>query len=621
MLHPGDVIDNTYVIESQIGTGSLSVIYKAYHMRLQKYIAMKKIKSEKVSTNRIRIEVDTLKQLHNTFIPQVYDIFEYNGEVFTIMDYIDGYDLKRLVENGFNFTQEQLIKWFRQLCSALSYIHNRDLPVIHSDIKPENVIIDEFGNVCLIDFNIAGGYGFTRDFASPEQYAKIALMLQGDYRANDYVIDSRSDIYSLGATFYYLMTGGIIPSLDRNKLVPLTFYAGMPYTEGFAVIIDKAMAFDVNDRYQSADEIISALENIKRSDGRYKKYILMQILSSVIVVTMLVCGVWLIMYGADQNNQRAFYSDYAAMNKIYEKGDYQGTQDKAYDILNNKQYTSVINKRIKAEILYVIGNCYYNEENYTEAADSFESAYRLIDYFDHKEDLYMDYAVSLAKCDKCDNARRLIEEAKKKGLESTSLYYIDAEIAYAMGDYSTALNNASEFLANSSNQPKKARCYLMMSDIYERYNDYENCVLCCKQAVETEENPIGLRRYADMLIKSNAQKNSNDPSYLSVLNKAKEYYRTIYENYTPNEFDYINYGKLCEYTGDYQLCIRVLNEGIKKVGEDYRFYLYLAECSALQNDMNNARMYISKAYTCATEAQKNDKEFKQVQALYNEYYN
>ena len=171
MLTTGDMINETYMIDSEIGSGALGVVYRAYHVRLQKYVVLKKIKVDKMSYSRFRIEVDTLKQLRHAYLPNVYDYIESDGNIYTVMDYISGYDLKAYMESGTRFTEQELIKWLRQLCSVLSYLHSQNPPIIHSDIKPDNILIDENGNVCLIDFNIAGGQGLTKEYASPEQYS------------------------------------------------------------------------------------------------------------------------------------------------------------------------------------------------------------------------------------------------------------------------------------------------------------------------------------------------------------------------------------------------------------------------------------------------------------------
>ena len=154
LLNKGDIVDNTYLIDSIIGQGALGVVYKAYHMRLQKYVVLKRIKSDKVFDDHVRVEVDTLKTLKHEYLPQVYDYLEINAGIYTVIDYIEGVDLKKMTENGAYFSQEELIKWLRQLCSVLKYLGNCSPPVVHSDIKPDNIMIDKDGNVCLIDFNI-----------------------------------------------------------------------------------------------------------------------------------------------------------------------------------------------------------------------------------------------------------------------------------------------------------------------------------------------------------------------------------------------------------------------------------------------------------------------------------
>ena len=82
MLKSGDIINDTYMIDSEIGSGALGVVYKAVHIRLEKYVVLKKIKADKVSYGQIRIEVDTLKQYKHAYLPNVYDYLEYEGDIY-----------------------------------------------------------------------------------------------------------------------------------------------------------------------------------------------------------------------------------------------------------------------------------------------------------------------------------------------------------------------------------------------------------------------------------------------------------------------------------------------------------------------------------------------------------
>ena len=159
----------------ELDQGGGGIIFQAYHITLQKYVVIKKIKEEKVKDLDIRKEADILKKLHHPYLPQVYDFLIIDGEVFTVMDFIDGHNLGWYMESGTVFSEQQLLQMLLELCEVLEYLHGQRPPIIHRDIKPTNIMIRQNGEICLIDFNISfsenggrvGGYSYY--FAPPEQ--------------------------------------------------------------------------------------------------------------------------------------------------------------------------------------------------------------------------------------------------------------------------------------------------------------------------------------------------------------------------------------------------------------------------------------------------------------------
>ena len=220
MLNRGDILDHVYQIVGEIGAGGTGIIYKAYHLRLKRYVVVKKIKDEVAARVHARAEADILKRLKHTYLPQVYDFLEIDGGIYTVIDFIEGQSLDYYIKNGYKIQQRQLIIWARQLCEALAYLHAQAPPIIHSDIKPQNIMITTQGNVCLIDFNISlDGQGSSQisglsaGYAPPEQYLNLEPLPQGDSSGATYrfrmqsPLDARSYIYSLGATLYHLISG------------------------------------------------------------------------------------------------------------------------------------------------------------------------------------------------------------------------------------------------------------------------------------------------------------------------------------------------------------------------------------------------------------------------------
>ena len=620
MLKSGDIINNTYMIDSEIGSGALGVVYKAVHIRLEKYVVLKKIKSDKVSYSQIRIEVDTLKQYKHAYLPNVYDYMEYEGDIYTVMDYIDGCDMKKLKESGYRFDQQDLIKWLRQLCSVLNYLHTNKMPIVHSDIKPDNILIDSDGNVCLIDFNIAGGLGMTREYASPEQFALVSMYLSGNQDAFLYSIDSRSDIYSLGATFYYLMTS-VTPDVQWYDMPRLTDYKDLPYSDTLMEIVERMKCYDINKRFQSAQEVLDALDNIKRSDFRYKRYIIMQVIAAIIFVVLLVFGVRMILHGFSVLQHDEFYAEYDEINRLYKENDYQATIDQGYDLLNSTKYQDIITDKEIGEIFYIMGNCAYNDEDYSSAAHYFGEAYKYIDELDIKSDLYIDYAVALAKSDKISEAVSIVEEAENAQVEGSQLLLAKAEISYMSGDYQTALSNADECIRSSSDNTKKAKCYLLIADICDKAQDYSKSINYYKAALECAETPNTYRKLSDEYIKYNNQKLTTDNvQYNENIKFSEQYLRVVYEKYVPKYVDYLNLGKLNRTLGDYDFSLKVLSEGLKEYPDDYKLYLYLALTYEAMGDSENAKDNVGKSMQFYKSDGMNDVDYDELMRLYSLYF-
>lgn len=133
----GKIIASTYEILQEIGSGGRGVVYLGQHLRLNKQIVLKAYRrTGAVRASSLSREVDALKDLSHTYIPQVYDYVEEDGTVYSVMDYIEGESLDKPLKRGEHFSQPQVIQWARQLLEALIYLHSRPpYGILHSDIK------------------------------------------------------------------------------------------------------------------------------------------------------------------------------------------------------------------------------------------------------------------------------------------------------------------------------------------------------------------------------------------------------------------------------------------------------------------------------------------------------
>ncbi len=178
MLQQGTRLNDTYTLMEELGSGGGGTVYKAYHERLQKYVVVKEIKERVKGILESRAEADILKELKHANLPQVYDFLEINGEIYTVMDFVPGESLDKALDHNGPFDSKTVYKWALQLADALKYLHSQNPPVIHSDIKPANVMLTPKGDICLIDFNISLAFdegmrtsaGISGGYSPPEQH-------------------------------------------------------------------------------------------------------------------------------------------------------------------------------------------------------------------------------------------------------------------------------------------------------------------------------------------------------------------------------------------------------------------------------------------------------------------
>src|SRR6476620_4297196 len=215
MIEPGKVLQQRYRIDKQIGQGGMGAVYIATDERCGSIVAIKEtLFMDDNYRKAIEREARLLNSLKHVALPRVTDHFLEENVQFLVMEFIAGEDLAHILEtSGKPFPVETVLTWADQLLDALDFLHNQVNPVIHRDIKPQNLKVTPNGQIVLLDFGLAKGnvtgagnqtaaksiFGYSRNYASLEQ-------IQGTGT------DPRSDLYSLAATLFHLLTG--IPPED-----------------------------------------------------------------------------------------------------------------------------------------------------------------------------------------------------------------------------------------------------------------------------------------------------------------------------------------------------------------------------------------------------------------------
>ena len=272
-------ISDTYTILEIVGSGSGGIVYKAYHKRLRKYVVLKKMRVPHRRLEENRRETDILKQLRHSYLPGVIDFINISGEIYTVMDFIEGESLERYIAAGRRFAPGEAVRYVTQLLEALAYLHSQTIPVIHGDIKPSNIMLTPDGNICLIDFNISGYLtdspvvvaGYTAGYASPEQEQAIREAIHSGRNVRPDAIDVRSDLYSAAAVLYTLLTG-MKPVRDWNAMQGVLVRRGI--SDGIIQVMYRALRPFPDDRYACAADMLTELRNYRKLESGYRKKIL-----------------------------------------------------------------------------------------------------------------------------------------------------------------------------------------------------------------------------------------------------------------------------------------------------------------------------------------------------------
>lgn len=727
-------LESTYTILEEIGSGGGGTVFKAYHKRLQKEVVLKKIHSNLTGGNT-RAETDILKNLKSKYLPQVLDFFELDGDVYTVMDFIPGKSLKVCLKEGQKFKQNQVLKWLDQLCEAVEELHTQKPPIIHGDIKPDNIMLSPENNICLIDFNVSGDFenadvaGYTAGYAAPEQISnfkarkerlaektaavrtgaaigtaydsgavagvegtgaadgdvtevdnagvdgdvtevdnagvdgdvtevdnagaagdvtevddagaasasetgvgspgagsadKVTEGRSGAAELMEYTripVDVRSDIYSIGATVYHLLTGER-PGVDKVKPI---WEHSVKLEESLAYLIMKCLEREPKKRFQSVAELHKAVRNVHKSGKRYKALLRRQFLVRLALAAGMVGFAVLAAAGRTrmrEEKQEKYGELVSQEREAREQGDHARVLDRyqeaaalfpekgeAYlevslSLYQQKRYEDVADfthnqiecnvKEIEAlgEIYYIYGNSCLELDDYSAAADAFQKA---IFYHSTNAQYYQDYAISLARMGQTEEASQKLEQAVKYGVGNDGLYYTQGEIAYARGDLDAARDSFFDCIATTEDDYRKMRAYLMCSRMLGEQELTEERVSEDIALLQKAADDLP-KEYTNALLERLAQAYADmgeltrdgqyDMQALRVFESIAEYGWATYTTYH-------NMAILYQKNSMYQQGLELLKSLLDMFGENYNTYKRMAfmEASLQSQVPSDSRSY------------------------------
>jgi len=254
-LSKGVMLAGRYRIEGLLSKGGMGAVYRAFDTNLEIPVAIKEnFFAQAEGLAQFKREALILARLHHPGLPRVTDHFIEHGQQYLVMDFVAGLDLSQMIEQmGHPFTEQVAIDIMVQICNTLTYLHHQSPPIIHRDIKPQNIKITPNNRAVLVDFGIAkqsttqtalGAKAVTSGYSPPEQY------IGGTSPA--------SDIYALASTLYTLVTGEIPPDsisllTTGQRFVPAN-HINPQLSRHITEAINLATQLKPEDRVQSAEE-------------------------------------------------------------------------------------------------------------------------------------------------------------------------------------------------------------------------------------------------------------------------------------------------------------------------------------------------------------------------------
>jgi eukaryotic-like serine/threonine-protein kinase len=274
---PGVVVAGRYEILQLLGEGGMGAVYKAKDRALDRLICLKVIRSELASKpevlQRFKQELILARKVTHKNVVRTYDLGEFEGTRFITMEFIEGRDLRSIIQEKGKLPPEEAAAIIRQVCRGLAAAHNEG--VVHRDLKPQNIMVEANGHTSIMDFGIArsvepsgltlsGAMIGTPDYMSPEQAMGLGA-------------DARSDIFALGLILYEALTGNLPYQADTtlSKIMKRTKERPAPPVKvdesiprQLSDICVKCLEIQPEDRFQKAEEILQALDDAGGSRSR-----------------------------------------------------------------------------------------------------------------------------------------------------------------------------------------------------------------------------------------------------------------------------------------------------------------------------------------------------------------
>ena len=695
--------DGIRVLSQKGGFGDIFIGHK---IGLDVQVVIKRTKQIRFSVINQEQEANILKNLKHQYLPRIYDmIVSGDGFVYTIIDFSPGEDLQRYVKDHGPIDEKRAMRWAKQLCEVVQYLHHQKPPIIHCDIKPANVMITPDDNICLIDFNTStllgtmGVRAVTNGYAAPEQYvrpgdhmgsaspkeqvpapklnvfANLAMdqkavaerteqydktvtlfaeplmeeaKAKGEQKRGAELplrsssvssgvtdradrfreISPRTDIYAIGATLYYMVTG-IRPEKALDEVTALS-RRNPAVSASFVRVIERAMQKDPEKRFPDAVQMLHALDDVTEIDTGLKRLKRTHLVTILILIILWAAGGSMFAFGivslqresdstylsylADGDNALE-NGDYAAAEDAYEKAVevkpellqgylqtaylyyYRGQYQLAIDTLESIQTSDVIQTKFLsgedlAAIHYVEGTCYFEMRDYENAIAEEKEA--LTTDADNTGAL-LRLAMAQAGSGDTDQARETINELESAGGDEAQCSVILAEIEGKEGNGTAAHEAYQKAIDATDDTDILYHAYLGEAKLYEEEENYDNEIALLEEACGRLPNSTSLvirqqlaQAYSSLAAKEMDQSENSD-KVKEYYGKAVDLYEEMVSDGTQSLVSMLNLAAANEGLGDVRGALNALTQAEDLYPYDYRVdmrlsYLYATHHGEIGKD-------------------------------------
>ena len=276
----GKILSGRYELLEKIGCGGMAVVYKAKCHLLKRYVAVKVLRPELMENEefvtRFKQESQSAASLSHSNIVNIYDVGQEEDFHYIVMEYVCGHTLKEYIQERGRLDPEEAVRICMQICSALSLAHRKQ--IIHRDIKPQNILIDDEGHVKVADFGIARAVTTaTVTLAGANVIGSVHYFSPEQARGG--YVDKKSDLYSLGIVLYEMVTGVVpfeadsaisVALMHLQEAVPPVDSLHPDIPKSIQYILEKALQKDADKRYSDAIAMLKDLRQaIAHPDGAY----------------------------------------------------------------------------------------------------------------------------------------------------------------------------------------------------------------------------------------------------------------------------------------------------------------------------------------------------------------